>query len=71
MKEQQENEEQIILLAEYRSFEELKGLSNEQILEIDEFLRSYAELAYNCFSRLEQKANLIEIDFDRTNLKAA
>ena len=70
MEEQLENEEKI-LLAEYRTFEEFKGLSNEQILEIDEFLKSYAELAYNCFSRLEQKANLIEIDFDRTNLKAA
>jgi hypothetical protein len=71
MEEQQENEEQIILLAEYRSFEEFKGLSDEQILEIDQFLKSYAELAYNCFSRLEQRASRIEIDFDGTYLKAA
>lgn len=71
METKQQNEEQAILLAEYRSFEEFQTLSNEQILEIDQFLRSYAELAYNCFSRLERKASLIEIDFDRTNLKAA
>jgi hypothetical protein len=71
METKQENEEQAILLAEYRSFGEFQKLSDEQILEIDQFLRSYAELAYNCFSRLEQKASLIEIDFDRTHLKAA
>ncbi|GAA4746384.1 hypothetical protein [Flavisolibacter ginsenosidimutans] len=66
-----ENEKHESLLNEYRSFEEFKAMNNEQILEIDQFLRLYAEVVYNCFGRLQQKAKVIHIDHDQVSLSAA
>ncbi len=71
MENKQEIEEKEVLVNEYRNFEEFKTMSEEQLLEIDQFLRSYSELVYNCFSRLEQKAKVIHVDFDQVDLKAA
>ena len=71
MKNELENEEKEALLNEYRSFEEFKTMSDEQLLEIDHFLRSHSELVYNCFSRVEQKAKVIHIDFGKEHAKAA
>ncbi len=71
MENKLENEEREALLSEYRSFKEFTAMSDEQITEIDQFLRSYSELVYNCFSRLEQKAKVIHVDFDQVHLKAA
>lgn len=66
-----ESDEKEALLHEYRSFEEFRAMSDEQLLEIDLFLRQYSELVYNCFCRLEQKAKVIHIDFDQINRKTA
>lgn len=71
MENQLESEEKEAILNEYRNFEEFKTMSNEQLLEIDKFLRSYAERVYNCFSRIQQKASVIHIDFGREHVKAA
>lgn len=58
--------------AEYRAFQEFKGLSNEQILEIDQFLKSYAELIYECFSKHEQEeGKVITMKQHQNHLKAA
>lgn len=71
MENKQETEERETLLNEYRSFEEFKTITDEQLLEIDQFLRSYSELFYNCVSRLQQKAKVIHVDFNDAVLKAA
>jgi len=71
MENKQETEKRETLLSEYRTFEEFKAMSDEQLLEIDQFLRSYSELVYNCFSRLQQKAKVIDVDFNKEQAKAA
>jgi hypothetical protein len=42
-------------LNEYRNFEEFNCLSDAQILEIDEFLKSYAALKYNCLPKMMKR----------------
>jgi hypothetical protein len=60
------------IISEYRTFEEFKELSDEQIFEIDQFLKSYAELIYDCFSDLENESGkVIEMNNNQNNLKAA
>ena len=71
MENKQEIEEKEALLKEYRSFEEFRMMSDEQLLEVDQFLRSYSQLVYNCFSRVEQKAKVIHVDFSKEQVKAA
>ncbi len=71
MKNTDVNAQQSSLMAEYRSFEEFQAFSDEQILEIDQFLQSYAELVYTCFSRQQQKAKIIAMNQDQNHLKAA
>ena len=73
LNEESKNEENETILFEYRSFEEFKEMSNEQILEIDQFLKSYAELIYDSFSSgLENESGkVIEMNKNQNNLKAA
>lgn len=73
LNEETKNEENETIVFEYRSFEEFKEMSNEQILEIDQLLKSYAELIYDCFSSgLENESGkVIEMNKSQNNLKAA
>ena len=71
--EEIKNEENGKTISEYRSFEEFQAYSDEQILEIDQFLKSYAELIYNCFSSEfdNESGKVIELNKRQNNLKAA
>ena len=73
LNEKSKDEENQTTVFEYRSFEEFKDYSDEQILEIDQFLKSYAELIYGCFSSgLENESGkVIEMNKTQNNLKAA
>lgn len=73
LNEESKTEENQTIVSEYRSFEEFKDYSDEQILETDQFLKSYAELIYDCFSSsLENESGkVIEMNKNQNNLKAA
>lgn len=72
LKEKSKNEEKESTSSAYRAFQEFKALSDEQILEIDQFLKSYAELIYECFSKHEgESGKVITMKQNQNNLKAA
>lgn len=73
MKNTPSSEEKPEYLNEYRNFEEFDFLSDEQILEIDEFLKSYAVLLYNCLPQIkeEKDSKLIQMNPKQDRLKAA
>lgn len=55
-------ESTLTLMDEYRSFEEFKDWSEEQILEVDAFLKQYAKLVYQCFLGSEkEEARVVQL----------
>jgi hypothetical protein len=72
LNEESKNEENGNIVSEYRKFEEFRDYNDDQILEIDQFLKSYAELIYECFSRHEDNGGkVVEMNKNQNNLKAA
>lgn len=77
MKNHQLNEEPVdeqngSMIAEYKTFKEFENYSNKQVQEIDQFLKSYAELIYHCFSKHEkEEGKVITMEQNQNNLKAA
>ena len=45
----------LTLIEEYRSFEEFNEWNEEQILEVDAFLKQYADLVYRSFLGSEKE----------------
>ncbi len=68
-----QTEENKSLIDEYRAFEEFAELSDEQIIEINELLKIYAELVYRSFShqRPHQSGKVIQLNSNEVLIKAA